>query len=116
MWKAYKNYIEECACKQHEAINNQCIDDILIYAIALDIDKDFLEFYSEKLVYDDNTENLYMNQLYYYPYFYIGLMLWDDIDDNINNFTSDNGDSSNFGGFSGGGDCSGGGGGGSGAF
>ncbi|AJA48031.1 hypothetical protein CPAST_c19610 [Clostridium pasteurianum DSM 525 = ATCC 6013] len=59
MWKAYKNYIEECACKQHEAINNQCIDDILIYAIALDIDKDFLEFYSEKLVYDDNTENLY---------------------------------------------------------
>ncbi|MFT8314420.1 MAG: DUF2207 domain-containing protein [Clostridium sp.] len=117
-WKAYKNYIKDYIAEQKKVLDYRNIDEILIYAVALDMDKDSLKFYSEKLLYgNNNTENIYLDELYYYPYFYSNLILWDDIDSNINHFTSDSGgSSSDFGGFSGGGDCYGGGGGGSGAF
>lgn len=113
-WLAYKKYIMDNILSGNQTADLENVDDILIYAAALDVNRESLKGYAESLSqsYDSNYEE---DSMYYYPFFYSNLLMWDNVQQDINNYSSSDSDSG-FGGYSGGGDFTGGGGGGSGAF
>jgi uncharacterized membrane protein YgcG len=132
-WLAYKKYLLGQINNNIGSAAIGALDDVLIYAQALEIGSDPLESLSQELnsysTYDidPHHRDLYHQNMHYlYPFFFMNLHIWDNINNNINQ-NSDNsdpggtnsftgGDGGSFGGFSDGGGFSGGGGGDSGAF
>lgn len=132
-WLAYKKYLLSQIDNNTDSSVIENLDDALIYAEALELGADPLERLSQKLnsysTYDGDTydHNIYhQNMNYFYPFFFMNLHMWDNINHSIdqNSGSSDSGgtsgftggDGGSFGGFSDGGGFSGGGGGDSGAF
>lgn len=132
-WLAYKKYLLNNINISSSDTVLENYDDALIYGQALEIGSDQLEILSKKLnSYSNYDDVLYHHNLYnhntrhLYPFFFMNLHMWDNINNNINENSgiSDSGssngftggDGANFGGTSDGGGFSGGGGGDSGAF
>jgi uncharacterized membrane protein YgcG len=131
-WLGYKKYLLRQLNSSSDTLSED-VDDALIYAQTLEIGSEQLESLSQKLystsTYDEASyhHKLYNNNAHQlYPYFFMSLHLWDNINNNVNlnSGSSDDsisngftgGDGSNFGGSSDGGGFTGGGGGDSGAF
>lgn len=130
-WLAFKRFLVSHMDNISDSTVIENLDDSLIYAQTLKIGSDKLKSFSNKLnnysSYDGDiyNHNLYNQNMYqYYPFFFMNMHMWDDINNHINqNSSSDSGtsgftggDGGSFGGFSDGGGFSGGGGGDSGAF
>ena len=117
-WLSYKNYITEIVNNTSLDVNTSVINDIVIYASALDVNPKALRKYREFIQANNNFNTGSINEAYrynylnYYPLFYFHM-------NNIQNNSNFNASSSSSGGFTGGfggGGFSGGGGGGGGAF
>lgn len=124
-WISYKEFIENTINLKERLNEINIADTMLIYARALEIDKNLIEPYITELINVAERDNNYefdslssINRTYYFNYYLIHMNTMDSIYNNVmpNNDTSGIDTGGGFSGTSSGGDFGGGGGGGSDAF